>query len=305
MSDTDLQITHSIGHAASASGISPATLRMWERRYGRPVPVRLPSGHRRYTDEQLRWLRRVAEALARGARASEAVQADEEQLEELLHRGQRPLYADSEIRRLVRLARSYRSAQLVEALQDAWRELGPRRFVLDRVAPLAVEIGRAWADGRLGIRHEHLATAHLEDVLRSLRISMPVPEHGPVMVLTTLPGETHALGLQLVAMLATMEGVLVRMLGVQTPLDEIDASARETGAAAVGIGVSLSTGGPDCDRVLAELRSLLPDSTRLVVGGSGARGARRGPRHVEYVSDLQEMAVWLAELRKSHGGASS
>ena len=38
-------------------------MRIWERRYGRPEAVRLPSGHRRYTDAQVTWLRRVAEAL--------------------------------------------------------------------------------------------------------------------------------------------------------------------------------------------------------------------------------------------------
>ena len=42
------------------TGIGRDTLRVWERRYGRPEPIRLPSGHRRYTAEQIRWLRRVA-----------------------------------------------------------------------------------------------------------------------------------------------------------------------------------------------------------------------------------------------------
>ncbi|MDJ0522022.1 MAG: MerR family transcriptional regulator, partial [Planctomycetota bacterium] len=50
---------HSIGEVAEATGLTPETLRIWERRYGRPVAVRLPSGHRRYTDEQIVWLRRV------------------------------------------------------------------------------------------------------------------------------------------------------------------------------------------------------------------------------------------------------
>ena len=74
----------SIGDVAEASGVSPDTLRMWERRYGRPVPVRLPSGHRRYTGEQLTWLRRVAEALAHGHRPRTVVCASDDELESLL-----------------------------------------------------------------------------------------------------------------------------------------------------------------------------------------------------------------------------
>ena len=59
--DPDTDDTYSIGRAASVSGISCATLRMWERRYGRPVPVRLPSGHRRYTADQMRWPKGLAQ----------------------------------------------------------------------------------------------------------------------------------------------------------------------------------------------------------------------------------------------------
>ena len=50
-----------IGTVADVTGVNPITLRAWERRYGKPRAVRLPSGHRRYTQDQVRWLRRIAE----------------------------------------------------------------------------------------------------------------------------------------------------------------------------------------------------------------------------------------------------
>ena len=74
----------SIGDVANATGISTDTIRVWERRYGKPVPIRLPSGHRRYTVDQMHWLRRVAEALAQGARPSKVVKADEAELDAFL-----------------------------------------------------------------------------------------------------------------------------------------------------------------------------------------------------------------------------
>ena len=40
----------SIGEIAARSGVAVGTLRMWEARYGFPVPGRLPSGHRRYSE---------------------------------------------------------------------------------------------------------------------------------------------------------------------------------------------------------------------------------------------------------------
>lgn len=48
-----------IGHLAERTGVAPATLRSWESRYGFPVPVRLPGGHRRYAEQDVAAVREV------------------------------------------------------------------------------------------------------------------------------------------------------------------------------------------------------------------------------------------------------
>ena len=50
----------SIREVTRATGISEGTLRMWETRYGFPDPERLPSGHRRYSAEDIVRVRQVA-----------------------------------------------------------------------------------------------------------------------------------------------------------------------------------------------------------------------------------------------------
>ena len=42
-----------IGTLAQRTGVSTSTLRAWERKFGFPVPQRLDSGHRRYTDRDV------------------------------------------------------------------------------------------------------------------------------------------------------------------------------------------------------------------------------------------------------------
>ena len=56
----------SIGDVVEATGLGEATLRAWERRYGFPVPSREPSGHRRYSVEDVERLLRVVEERDRG-----------------------------------------------------------------------------------------------------------------------------------------------------------------------------------------------------------------------------------------------
>lgn len=50
----------SIREVARETGVSEGTLRMWETRYGFPDPERLPSGHRRYSEEDITRVRQVA-----------------------------------------------------------------------------------------------------------------------------------------------------------------------------------------------------------------------------------------------------
>ncbi len=52
----------SIGDIAGRSGVAVGTLRMWEARYGFPAPERLPSGHRRYSSQDLENVRNVVRA---------------------------------------------------------------------------------------------------------------------------------------------------------------------------------------------------------------------------------------------------
>jgi DICT domain-containing protein len=49
-----------IREVARETGVPEGTLRMWETRYGFPDPERLPSGHRRYSDDDIVRVRQVA-----------------------------------------------------------------------------------------------------------------------------------------------------------------------------------------------------------------------------------------------------
>lgn len=62
-----------IGDLAQRTGLSPAVLRMWESRHGFPVPHRLASGHRRYTDTDVDLVRQVLRRKEAGIRLEVAI----------------------------------------------------------------------------------------------------------------------------------------------------------------------------------------------------------------------------------------
>ena len=58
---------------SARSGVSEGTLRMWEARHGFPVPQRLPSGHRRYSELELKRVRAVLEGREQGLSLTTAI----------------------------------------------------------------------------------------------------------------------------------------------------------------------------------------------------------------------------------------
>ena len=58
----------SIGAVERDTGIGRDTLRVWERRYGYPVPDRNDKGERVYSEEQLRHLQRIRRLMSQGYR---------------------------------------------------------------------------------------------------------------------------------------------------------------------------------------------------------------------------------------------
>ncbi len=289
----------SAGQLAAEVGITTGALRAWERRFGRPVPRRLPSGHRRYDEGQVRFVRRIVEGLARGRRLGSLMRASEEELEQMLE--EPPAGADGLApRRLLELAARWQGQQIEAALRDSYERLGPRAFVEQRVAPLFRGVGAAWAAGSAQVRHEHFLSGVVDDLLRALRRELPAPgEAAPVVVLATLEGEQHALGLQMAALVVAAKGLRPLLLGAGAPLDDIAAAAKESGAAGVAVGISAATAGAATDRVLGELRGRLPARVRLLVGGSQALGVRRGTRGVTYLGaqGLSAFESWLDGLR--------
>lgn len=288
----------SIGELARATGVSENALRAWERRYGRPAPQRLPSGHRRYGAEQVCLVRQVAEGLSRGLRLADLMRAEPAVLERLLA-GADPCVAGWEPRRLLELAAHWRAAEIAAALRDSYDRLGPRGFVEQRLAPLLRCVGSGWAAGRVEVRHEHFLSAVVEDLLRALRAGQAVPDGAPVVVLATLEDERHELGLHMAALVCAARDVRPLLLGACAPSRDVAAAARESGAAGVAVGVSAATCGSSTDRVLSDLRRQLPARVRLVVGGAQARGVRRGPRGVDYLAGGGMLAfeTWLDALK--------
>lgn len=289
-----------IAAVARRTGIGPHTLRAWERRFGFPRPVRLPSGHRRFTEEQVARLRLIAQAIGLGHRAGDVVPLANERLRELLgaslHESES---AAAWAAAILDKAREFDREAIACALARASASMGVRAFLRERVLPLTAEVGGAWAAGGLDIRHEHFVSEIVEDTLRTLRAPLEHDAQGRPVLLATLPGERHTIGLQAAALVTALAGRRVRILGAQTPVGEIAGAATSLDPLAVGISVTPHTALPATARQLNRLRTALPDAVALWIGGAGApllAGLQPG------IACLTSLGNLEGELRRAAGG---
>ena len=287
----------SIGALSRATGIPTETLRTWEARYGFPTPERKPSGHRLYDVVIAARLRRVAEALAQGHRASQVVPADESELARILSTTARaqpsrpaPASAAPSIDHLMAFVAHSDRAGLYANLQSAWSRATPLGFCETVVLPLLTAVGEAWAAKRLQVRHEHLVTECVGDFLRSARLPYDERARGPLALLTTLPGEQHGLGIHMAALVLACSNWRALPLGTQTPVGEIAAMATDLRAELVAVSVSSSSAGRKTASHLTALRRKLPRRIHLVSGGAGAPESMKGVQRFETLTQLKEWA---------------
>jgi MerR family transcriptional regulator, light-induced transcriptional regulator len=194
---------------------------------------------------------------------------------------------------ILNLVEAFDSDRLTRILLADWARLGPLTFLETRIAPLIHLIGESWRAGRLEVRHEHFLSERVGDLLRSLRLPLDERARGAMVVLGSLPGETHALGLQMAALVLAFAGCRVLFLGTEVPVAEVATLAADLGAGAVALSASSATRGSTTNGHIRRLRKMLPRRVRLVVGGDGAPKAGPG---VEIIQSLSALEAWAQHL---------
>ena len=280
--------------AAELAGITPATLRAWERRHAAVRPVRDAKGRRLYDPATIERLSRLHRLTDRGHPIRDLAPLDDAALDRLLDDGRQAAYGGVESlpSRMLDALADYRMDVVDRDLSVAIATL-PLQVLMRRVVmPLLREVGERWADGRLAIAQERLVSSLLRMRLLAV-LNVPRQEQRARVLFATLPGERHELGLIGAALQAYEAGVPVLYLGADLPALEIARVAEKLGVA----GIALSSVDAQQARVaLDELRALdtaLAPAVPVWIGGANARylAEEIGSPRIRAVSDAQALVV--------------
>jgi len=284
-----------IGAVERETGISKDTLRVWERRYGFPRPLRAANGERTYPLDQLSRLRSIRRLIDCGMRPGVILRSTDSQLAELLR--QMPPSAETDlsesgpVRDLAQLLEQRNLSILQSRLTSALLQLGVQRFVTEIAAPLTVRVGELWEAGRITVAEEHRYSELLQQQLRPATRTEPGLIARPRILLTTLPGEAHGLGLLMVQAWLAGESIDCISLGTQTPATDVATAALVYKADVVGLSFSQMYAATVARRDLGALRARLDPSIVVWAGGSLWQHARKKLPGIEYIVDFSDLAA--------------
>ncbi|MGD8589521.1 MAG: MerR family transcriptional regulator [Chromatiales bacterium] len=285
---------HSISDVSRIAGIPKDLLRMWERRYGYPKPQRDVNGDRIYSDSQLDKLILIRQLVDQGKRPGKLMGLDLSELKALQQVPKVALDFDP----LLALLQASDATQLRNWLQEQLQTLGLRAFIHKLMVPAIQLVGENWSSGNLAIHQEHLFTETMKGMVRQALAEHYRQPGVPKVMLTTVPGEQHSLGLLMVEALLRLGGADAICFGTEMPFRDIKEAALSHKVDVIGLSFSGSFKQDDAVVMLSGLRQMIDPVTRIWVGGKAFASDVQLPDGVELIDGLHGVERALGEWRR-------
>ena len=230
---------YTIKQASRITGVSEASLRAWERRYGVVVPHRNESGYRVYDEEALAavsTMRRLvndgwspaeaADAVRRGAVPAALDEVVGREVSDELHQPNAVTY----MQRFLSSAALMDTTGIEESLNGGFA-LGSFEHVVDSwLFPALEALGEGWARGEIDVAGEHTASHAVHRRLSAAFDAAGSRSRGPAVVVGLPSGSRHDLGALAFATAIRRRGMDVLYLGANVPVSSWEAAVRSRGA---------------------------------------------------------------------------
>jgi len=284
---------------SSLTGFNPTLLRAWERRYALLVPTRTDTGHRLYTAEDLRVLRKVRNLLDQGRSIGEIVAQGRGRL---LDQGSRAIQVenpgypllDSLREEILQAALGLDEVTIQYGLDRAFGSVSSIKVLDQLLVPLAREMGQLWARQLASVAAEHLLTQCMQRRLQRMIELENRPGEQALAVCAGFPDEYHELGLQFLVYHLLQHGLQVVYLGPALPFEDMALAVQMRRPQFVMLSVTRPTLLEMHKPGLIQLAKSLPAGTRLMLGGN----AVKSPEHPEL--ERAGITLWPSELPLSH-----
>ncbi|HEY9052319.1 MAG TPA: MerR family transcriptional regulator [Gammaproteobacteria bacterium] len=251
---------------AELTGVSPNTLRAWERRYGLLKPERTAKGHRLYGTQDIELIRNIVRLLNQNHSISEAVRIVRHGEGEASSALSETLDDWGNFQKLILQNVETFNEEGLDSVYNQALSMYPIDLVTENVIlPVLKALGERWSSRDTGIAEEHFFSAYLRNKLGARLHHESKRSRGQRILAACMPNEHHELGLLLFCLAAISHGYRIIYLGTDMPLEQIPAAAKHTNVAAVLLSATSINYSEALKQQLVDLHNKL--HVPLLIGG--------------------------------------
>lgn len=287
--------------AAQMAGLSPHTIRAWEKRYQALKPARSDNGRRLYTAEEVDRLVLLAQLTHLGSNISQIAGLSDEDLKSMYSKivqgGE--LFTTSVLKREVDIAdmkrqlvlsvENYEVSAISQLLSLAKNSVEPRVFALDILKPLIDEVSKIFQENRFqnaqvqalfAIIRFHAGNIIYSHFERSLKSSEK-------FVLAGLEPENHSFNLLITALLCCHHKKNFYYLNTNLPVVSVVEAVKAVEGTTLILSVPNSS--PKTLAFIQELNSLIPTKVKVWIVGKEIEGKIKTAATFSEYSKLDEL----------------
>ncbi len=289
----------SIKDVEALTGIKSHTLRIWEQRYGIPLPNRTATNIRYYTDDDLKLLLNVAMLNRKGYKISKITKMSKEEVDTLVL--DLTLQSDDETMHLESLIKAMFSLDedtFIQVFQSSIDQIGFDESFKKLVFPLMARIGIMWQTGSINPAYEHFVTHLIRLKLFSSLNALPKIEtqKAKKFILFLPANEPHDVTLLFANYLIRLAGHHTNYLGPNLPLNELHSVMKLYKADYILTVLTSPISSQTPLQIANKLHADFPNTNILIAGPQISQSHIQFPPHVTLLFDFNDFTNLLKSI---------
>ena len=265
---------YSIKAITSLTGLTPETLRAWERRYDCVSPNRSTNGRRTYSQADLEKLKLLVNLTRQGHAIGKIANLNPEELanfqQQTSHQGGsgESVLCDQIIESL----RHYQIDQCEQLLKRGLVAYDPLDYARNILLPALQRVGQLWHEEKINIAQEHMFSSCVKRIILTMVNNMHQPSRlNPTMLFATPSGEPHEFGILISCLLAASQQYTCYYVGADLPAQDILDTCKHLKPDIVVMGLIKRPPEAVTIKQLEKLLTSIDEHSQIWLGGPGAQ----------------------------------
>ena len=257
-----------VAAVARRLGVSPSTLRTWDRRYGLGPSSHEAGEHRRYCGDDLAKLMFMRSLISAGVAPCDAAEKAKSSKGSI---SLTKIVREFEVREDVvtgisKALHAFDIAFVEETLRHELDLHGVEITWQEVIVPNLISVGEIWEESGQGIEIEHAFSEILKRIFQERSIESQTPLNAHPVVLAAIGQEQHSIPLHALEAALCERGIKTYFLGARTPIEAVAATITRIAPPAVFLWALLpENADPEFYRDLPNVRP----APRIILGGPG------------------------------------